>query len=113
VVPQPVYMNMSDLSSLSAAHREQQLAEESSSPDLKTPTAEDLGGCLGSDGSSSSGYGSQIMAEPLTEGKATFPPRASKDDCFVLSNHREALFPFPIFINIVPGSTVEGRIMRA
>ncbi len=32
-------------------------------PDLKTPTAEDLGG-LGSDGSgSSSGYGSQIMAE--------------------------------------------------
>jgi hypothetical protein len=120
VVPQPVYMNMSDLAALSSArahghpdapyghhqdapyghhknapygqqdapygvqdapyghqdapygHQDatygrQDVAEAltmtEECPDLKTPTAEDLGG-LGSDGSgSSSGYGSQIMAE--------------------------------------------------
>jgi hypothetical protein len=113
VVPQPVYMNMSDLAALSSSARAQghqdapyghqdapyghhqdayghhkdapyghqdvpygrqdapygrqdaaeALTMTEECPDLKTPTAEDLGG-LGSDGSgSSSGYGSQIMAE--------------------------------------------------
>ena len=89
VVPQPVYMNMSDLSALSTTTTQPQMMmtmvmEES--PDLKTPTAEDQGG-LGSDGSgSSSGYGSQIMAEPPPEGKELdiaaifFPPWERKDD---------------------------------
>ena len=84
-------MNMSDLSALSTTTTQPQMMmtmvmEES--PDLKTPTAEDQGG-LGSDGSgSSSGYGSQIMAEPPPppEGKELdiaaifFPPWERKDD---------------------------------
>jgi hypothetical protein len=59
-------------------------------PDLKTPTAEDLGG-LGSDGSgSSSGYGSQIMAE-TPEGERN---AERKDDIFLPFLH--APLPFSI-----------------
>ncbi len=124
MVPQPVYMNMSDLAALSSSarahghqdspyghpdapygHQDATYGHPSSHgrqdanyghqdapyghpkapyglqdaaealtmteecPDLKTPTAEDLGG-LGSDGSgSSSGYGSQIMAGEAPEGE--------------------------------------------
>ena len=75
VVPQPVYMNMSDLAALASTngpHRHEETNNSSThnnnnnmmmmmvvgdeGSDLKTPTAEDLGG-LGSDGSGSSGYG--------------------------------------------------------
>lgn len=49
VLPQPVYMNMSDLAVLAAQKAAAQNAQsqipgtiEEESPDLKTPTAEDL-----------------------------------------------------------------------
>ncbi len=65
-----------------ASHGRQEAAEAlmmtEECPDLKTPTAEDLGG-LGSDGSgSSSGYGSQIIAE-TPEGERN---AERKDDIF-------------------------------
>lgn len=76
VVPQPVYMNMSELASLSAQkaaaiqHNNDYSPLAEDSPDLKTPTAEDISvpeqkvGDAGSSSSesslgSSSGYGSQ------------------------------------------------------
>ena len=54
VVPQPVYMNMSDLHALSSTGQEDGL-------ELKTPTAEDQSSL----GSSSSGYGSPQIIENL------------------------------------------------
>lgn len=47
VVPQPVYMNMNDLKALAAQKQQQQLNSEfndlpEDSPELKTPTAEDI-----------------------------------------------------------------------
>ena len=64
VVPQPVYMNMSDLERM-RQHKLQQQQPQSPDEDgldLKTPTQEDLDNLpsASSDGSSS-GYGSQNM----------------------------------------------------
>merc|ERR1719507_42779 len=59
VVPQPVYMNMSDLASMAGARAAERQDQAEDGLDLKTPTQEDLDGLpSGSDGSSS-GYGSQ------------------------------------------------------
>ena len=41
MVPQPVYMNMADMAAMSSARA---AAEAEDGLDLKTPTAEDLGG---------------------------------------------------------------------
>ena len=60
VVPQPVYMNMSDLERMKQQKLEQQQLEEDSL-DLKTPTQEDLDNLPSSSDGSSSGYGSQNL----------------------------------------------------
>merc|ERR1719195_85812 len=62
VVPQPVYMNMSDL------ERMQQQQMEEDSLDLKTPTQEDLDNLPSSSDGSSSGYGSQNLASEQVYG---------------------------------------------
>ena len=60
MVPQPVYMNMSDLERMKQQKLEQQQLEEDSL-DLKTPTQEDLDNLPSSSDGSSSGYGSQNL----------------------------------------------------
>ena len=63
VVPQPVYMNMSDLERMRQQKLQQQHSQEEDGFDLKTPTQEDLDAMPPSSSSdgSSSGYGSQGM----------------------------------------------------
>ena len=60
MVPQPVYMNMSDLERMKQQKLQQQQLEEDSL-DLKTPTQEDLDNLPSSSDGSSSGYGSQNL----------------------------------------------------
>ena len=61
VVPQPVYMNMSDLDRMRQQKLEQQQSMEEDGLDLKTPTQEDLDNLPSSSDGSSSGYGSQNL----------------------------------------------------
>ena len=72
VVPQPVYMNMSDLERM-RQQKQQQQDEEGF--DLKTPTQEDLDAMPPSSSSdgSSSGYGSQNMVceQAYSDGKSS------------------------------------------
>ena len=76
VVPQPVYMNMSDLDRMREQKLEAQQSLDSEDPDgldLKTPTQEDLDtldALPPSSDSSSSGYGSQgrVCGQPGQQG---------------------------------------------
>ena len=70
VVPQPVYMNMSDLERLKQQKLQQQQMEEDGL-DLKTPTQEDLDNLPSSSDGSSSGYGSQnlVSEQGYSDGK--------------------------------------------
>ena len=67
VVPQPVYMNMSDLERMKQQKLQQQQMEEDSL-DLKTPTQEDLDNLPSSSDGSSSGYGSQNLVSEQQPG---------------------------------------------
>ena len=67
VVPQPVYMNMSDLERMKQQKLQQQQMEEDSL-DLKTPTQEDLDNLPSSSDGSSSGYGSQNLVSEQQHG---------------------------------------------
>jgi len=70
VVPQPVYMNMSDLANMAATRAAERQDQNEDGLDLKTPTQEDLDGLpSGSDGSSS-GYGSQNTVKMEDQGLA-------------------------------------------
>eukprot|EP00090_Calanus_glacialis_P023221 TRINITY_DN3575_c0_g1_i1.p1 TRINITY_DN3575_c0_g1~~TRINITY_DN3575_c0_g1_i1.p1 ORF type:complete len:960 (-),score=230.68 TRINITY_DN3575_c0_g1_i1:741-3620(-) len=70
VVPQPVYMNMSDLANMAATRAAERQDQCEDGLDLKTPTQEDLNGLpSGSDGSSS-GYGSQNAVKVEDQGFA-------------------------------------------
>jgi len=70
VVPQPVYMNMSDLANMAATRAAERQDQCEDGLDLKTPTQEDLDGLpSGSDGSSS-GYGSQSTVRIEDQGFA-------------------------------------------
>jgi len=70
VVPQPVYMNMSDLANMAKARTMEHQDQGDDGLDLKTPTQEDLDGLpSGSDGSSS-GYGSQTTVRVEDQGYA-------------------------------------------
>ena len=76
VVPQPVYMNMSDLATMANARAAERQDQVEDGLDLKTPTQEDLDGLpSGSDGSSS-GYGSQstvrVEDQGFADGKLNF-----------------------------------------
>ena len=72
VVPQPVYMNMSDLERLRQQKLHQQELDEDGL-DLKTPTQEDLDNLPSSSDGSSSGYGSQNLASEQVYGDGKFP----------------------------------------
>lgn len=85
VVPQPVYMNMSDLANMAATRAAERQDQCEDGLDLKTPTQEDLDGLpSGSDGSSS-GYGSQNavrvedqgFADGVTNSRGTLLRRSS------------------------------------
>jgi len=85
VVPQPVYMNMSDLANMAATRAAERQDQCEDGLDLKTPTQEDLDGLpSGSDGSSS-GYGSQStvrvedqgFADGVTNSRGTLLRRSS------------------------------------
>merc|ERR1719195_1458385 len=73
VVPQPVYMNMSDLERMKQQKLQQQQQMEEDSLDLKTPTQEDLDNLPSSSDGSSSGYGSQNLASEQVYGDGKFP----------------------------------------
>ena len=75
MVPQPVYMNMSDLERMRQQKLQQQQSQEEDCLDLKTPTQEDLDNLdnnlpSSSDGSSS-GYGSRsiVCEQGYTDGE--------------------------------------------
>ena len=68
MVPQPVYMNMSDLERMKQQKLQQQQLEEEDSLDLKTPTQEDLDNLPSSSDGSSSGYGSQNLVSEQHHG---------------------------------------------
>ena len=66
-MPQPVYMNMSDLERLRQQKLHQQELDEDGL-DLKTPTQEDLDNLPSSSDGSSSGYGSQNLVSEQQPG---------------------------------------------
>ena len=70
VVPQPVYMNMSDLANMAATRAAERQDQCEDGLDLKTPTQEDLDGLPSSSDGSSSGYGSQSTVRTDDQGFA-------------------------------------------
>jgi len=85
VVPQPVYMNMSDLANMAATRAAERQDQCEDGLDLKTPTQEDLDGLPSSSDGSSSGYGSQStvrtddqgFADGVTNNRGTLLRRSS------------------------------------
>ena len=91
MVPQPVYMNMSDLDRMRQQKLQQQMSQEEDGLDLKTPTQEDLDNLPSSSDGSSSGYGSQNMvcdaAAGYTDGECVLSV-TSVLELFILSNFK-------------------------
>jgi len=107
VVPQPVYMNMSDLERMRQQKLQQQQSQEEDCLDLKTPTQEDLDNLdnnlpSSSDGSSS-GYGSQSIV--CEQGYTDVPAPAPLLDTSNKYQRQGLQRPFSFTHGVIPEAT--------